>query len=202
MKNHFNNVKISLNNDAKCAAMCEKIYGELKEYDDAIFLCLGTGIGGAVFQEGRLLKAKKYTGFELGHVVLEKNGKKCSCGKLGCIESYCSMKALKEQIIIRKNLKNVTSKDIYEIIKNDFEEIKDIIDEYIENLAIGISNYIDIFEPEAIAIGGSFVFYKNILLERLIERLHMGKMTFNNDIPKIMTAKYGNDAGIIGATLI
>lgn len=200
LKKYFN-TDITLNNDAKCAAMCEKIYGGLKKYDDAIFLCLGTGIGGAVFLGGKLLKAKRYAGFELGHVVLEKNGKKCSCGKLGCIESYCSMRVLKEQIGNRKHLDNITPKDVYEIMKNDFEEIKDIIDEYVENLAIGIANYIDIFEPEAIAIGGSFIYYQDILLERLIKRLHTGKMTFNNDIPEIIIANYGNDAGIIGAVL-
>ena len=55
----------TLNNDAKSAAMCEKQYGSLKKYDDCIFMCLGTGIGGAVFLEGKLLKPKKYTGFEL-----------------------------------------------------------------------------------------------------------------------------------------
>ena len=65
LQKHFENIDIILNNDAKCAAMCEKIYGSLKNYDDAIFLCLGTGIGGAVFLEGKLLKAKRYIGFEL-----------------------------------------------------------------------------------------------------------------------------------------
>ena len=62
---YFKKIKITINNDAKCAAMCEKVYGNLSQYDDAIFLCLGTGIGGAVFLDGKLLKANKYTGFEL-----------------------------------------------------------------------------------------------------------------------------------------
>ena len=65
LKLHYADIKIILNNDAKCAAMCEKIYGSLKEYDDRIFICLGTGIGGAVFMNGKLLKPKKITGFEL-----------------------------------------------------------------------------------------------------------------------------------------
>ena len=65
LRKHFYDVEITLNNDAKCAAMCEKEYGNLKDCDDGIFICLGTGIGGAVFLGGKLLKAKKYVGFEL-----------------------------------------------------------------------------------------------------------------------------------------
>ena len=65
LKNKFNYKNIYLNNDAKCAALCEKEYGNLKDYDDCIFLCLGTGIGGAVFMNGKLLKPKNSSGFEL-----------------------------------------------------------------------------------------------------------------------------------------
>lgn len=65
IKKYFKEIDITLNNDAKCAAMCEKTYGSLKNYEDSIFICLGTGIGGAVFLGGKLLKAKRYTGFEL-----------------------------------------------------------------------------------------------------------------------------------------
>ena len=64
LKKNFN-IEITLNNDGNCAAMCEKIYGNLKSCDDGLFICLGTGVGGAVFLEGKLLKAKKYDGFEL-----------------------------------------------------------------------------------------------------------------------------------------
>lgn len=65
LKKHFNIENISLNNDAKCAALCEKKYGNLKAYDDSIFMCLGTGIGGAVFLGGKLLMPKNNPGFEL-----------------------------------------------------------------------------------------------------------------------------------------
>lgn len=202
MKKHFVDSKILLNNDAKCAAMCEKVYGSLKDCDDAIFLCLGTGIGGAVFLGGKLLKPKKYTGFEMGHVTIQKNGNTCSCGKVGCFEAYCSMRILKEKIKKRVDTEDLSPDEIHSILKHEIDSIEDIINEFIENLSIGISNFIDIFEPEKIAIGGSFIYYKDILLQKLIRRLNQGKMTFNDNIPEITTAKYGNDAGIIGATLL
>ena len=65
LKKYFNFQEIYLKNDAKCAALCEKKFGNLKGYEDCIFICLGTGIGAAVFMDGKLLKAKKYDGFEL-----------------------------------------------------------------------------------------------------------------------------------------
>ena len=202
IKNHFKNTNITLNNDAKCAAMCEKVYGSLRNVDDAIFLCIGTGIGGAVFLGGKLLKPKKYIGFELGHVTIEKNGNLCKCGKIGCLETYCSMRVLKEKIMFRAESTELSPDEIHSILKHEYESVKDIVDEFIENLSIGIANYIDIFEPEKIAIGGSFTYYKDILLNKLIDKLNQGKTTFNGNIPEIIVAKFGNDAGMIGAVLL
>ena len=65
LKKHYKDTKIKITNDAKAAAMCEKYYGNLKQYDDCIFMCLGTGVGGAVFLDGKMLKPKRYPGFEL-----------------------------------------------------------------------------------------------------------------------------------------
>lgn len=202
LKNHFNYQNIYLRNDAKCAALCEKEYGSLKKYDDAIFVCLGTGIGGAVFMNGKLLRAKRNEGFELGHIIINKNGDKCTCGNRGCFESYSSMKSLKDKIATRKNLKHLTGKELYEIIKTDTNEINDILDEFIENLNIGLSNLNNIFEPEAICIGGSFVHYEDLLLKPLIDKMKEENLEFNNSIPEIVVAKMGNDAGMIGSTLI
>ena len=82
-------------------------------------------------------------------------------------------------------------------------EIKSILDEYIENLVIGLSNIIDIFEPEIICLGGSFVYFKEILYNRLIEKMEREKYVFNKQsLPRIVLAELENDAGIIGATLI
>ncbi len=201
IEKHYIGIKVTLSNDGKCAGMCEKKYGALKEYSDCIFLCLGTGVGGAVFLNGQMLKKKNNMGFEMGHIVISVDGKKCSCGNFGCIESYCSMKNLKDSIGIRKGINNIHGKDVYEILKNDIESVKDIVDEYIKYLSIAITNYVNLFEPEAICLGGSFIYYEDILLKMLIDYLNKNNMTFNRKIPNIVVAQYGNDAGIIGATL-
>lgn len=136
-----------------------------------------------------------------GHIIIDKNGKKCNCGNNGCFETYASMKVLRDEIKAKRGLKEITGKELYKIVNDNLEEFAEIINEFIKNLNIGLSNYINIFEPEAICLGGSFVFYKEILLDRLINEMHKDNMTFNKNIPKIVVAKSGNDAGIIGATL-
>ncbi len=202
--NKYFNIPIVLRNDAKCAAIAEKEYGSLKKYDDALFLTIGTGIGGAVYLGGKLLKPKKYEGFEIGHMVIKKDGIKCNCGRKGCFEKYASMKTFKDRIQSKFNNKNLTGKEIKELLtdKSYQKEIEEIIDEYIEDLSIGLANLINIFEPEVISIGGGFVHFKDILLEKLVNKLNKEDMLFNNQaVPKIITAKLKNDAGIVGSVI-
>ena len=198
------NIPIKLKNDSKSAGLAEFKYGSLKEYEDAVFLCLGTGIGSAVFLNGKLLHANKHIGFELGHIVIDRRGEQCNCGKKGCFETYCAMKRFKERAKKLLNLDNISSEKLLEEIKKNKEAIciSNLIDEYIDNLIIGLSNIIDIFEPEAISFGGSFVYFKDLFYEKLVTEMQKRKYTFNkDDVPKIVLAELKNDAGMIGAIL-
>lgn len=203
------NIPTKIKNDAKCAALAENKIGCLKGINRTLFITLGTGIGGAIIINGKLLDTGKYPGIEIGHMIVEKKGKKCKCGKQGCLEQYASMKALKNNL--RKELgltQKTRGEELLRIIRNNKEEnenyqkIESTIEEFIEYLAIGISNLINIFEPEAIGIGGSFVYFEDVLLERLRKKIVTDKLLFNNrEDLKIFSAVLGNDAGIIGATL-
>ena len=195
------NVPIYLENDAKCAAIAEKELGSLKKYEDSVFLIVGTGIGGAVFLDGKLLKPKRFSGFEVGHMVINKNGIECNCGRKGCFETYCSMKRLKEKISKEFDLNTIDGLKIREFIEQNQEndKLNKILDEYIQDLQIGIANLINIFEPQAISIGGSFGHYE-ILLKRLQDKINEKTELYNKEqIPKILTADLKNDAGIIMA---
>ena len=200
------NIPIYLQNDAKCAAIAEKEAGSLKECNDGVFLVIGTGVGGAVILNGELLKPKRYSGFEVGHMVIKENGKECTCGRNGCFETYGSMKRLKEKIQKEFNLPNADGRKIkqYMIQNKDNERLKSIIDEYIDDLVTGIANLVNLFEPEVVSLGGSFAYYEDILLDKLEKRIIEKKELFNRegDIPKFVTAKLKNDAGIIGAAMI
>ena len=202
--NQYFNIPIVLRNDAKCAAIAEKEYGSLKKYDDALFLTIGTGIGGAVYLGGKLLKPKKYEGFEIGHMVIEKNGLQCNCGRKGCFEKYASMKAFKNMIQKGFGKENLTGQEIKKLLEDNqnLEKTEKIVDEYIEYLSTGMANLINIFEPQTISIGGSFVHFKDILLEKLEKQLNENNMLFNNqEVPKITMAKLKNDAGMIGSVI-
>lgn len=197
-------VEVSIRNDAKCAAIAEKKLGALHEYDDCVFLCLGTGIGGATFLNGKMLEYTKDWGSEYGHMIIKKEGIKCKCGNKGCYERYASMKAFKLGLIELLNLnQNILSEDILKILINKIEvkdeRINKYIDEYIENILVGITNIVNIFGPEAICIGGSFVYFEKLLYKRLVEKINL--INYNTIVPRILLAKLGNDAGIIGALL-
>ena len=194
---------ITVKNDCECAAVAENKYGCLKNYERAIFLTLGTGIGGAVIINNKLLDTGEVHGCEFGHMIIEKNGLQCNCGKKGCFEKYGSMKAFKNNLRNELGIDERTRRqDLIEIMRKDEknEKVNKVIQEYMENLSIGISNIINIFEPEVIGIGGSFVFYSDILLEKLKQNIINKNYLFNprKEI-NIVTAILGNDAGIIGS---
>ena len=148
-------IKVKLKNDAKCAALAEQKYGELAPYENSIFLCIGTGVGGAVIFNGNLLEPKEVPGFEFSHTIIQKNGNLCNCGKRGCFETYASLKRFKEKISKEYNLNSIDGGVIKEFIKNNSSDsrLRYMINQYIEDLSIGISNLVNIFEPEAICIG-------------------------------------------------
>lgn len=210
LKKSFPN-QIYLRNDAKCAGMAEKFYGAMKNYDDGVFLTIGTGIGGAVFMEGKLLEPKRYSGFEIGHMVVNKDGRLCSCGKRGCFETYASIKALKTKVtetldidsdISGKHLREVILKE--EVFDKNNEAVKQDLEVFLDYLQTGICNLIDIFEPQIIVLGGSFSYYEgNPIFDMLVQKINSPKTRFNEEeAPIIATAKFKNNAGIIGATLI
>lgn len=195
LEEHYG-VKVKLENDAVCAAKAEKECGNLKDSKKAAFMCLGTGIGGATVLENKVLPS------EFGHMIIEKEGRKCHCKKQGCFETYASMKAFKEGMIEVLGLqKDTTSEELLIILKREKEnkELNQYIDEYIRNLLIGIGNIVNIVNPELICMGGSFTYFEEILYKRLLEKAQL--MEYQFERPKIVLAKLQNSAGIIGATL-
>ena len=203
MLNQYFNIEIKLKNDAKCASIAEFEFGCMKEYEDGVFLTLGTGIGGAVFINNTLIEAKTFPGTEFGHMIIEKNGNKCKCGNLGCFETYASMKDLKQKIKKEYNLEeNISSEEIINIIKNDIqnEKMDKIINNYISYLSLGIGNLVNIFEPEVIGLGGSIVYIGDIIKMKLQNEIIQKNILFNKrNTINIQIATLGNNAGMVGA---
>ena len=193
----FYKVDVKITNDALCAAKCEKKYGSLKNFKKSIFMCLGTGIGGATIIDDEIFPS------EFGHMVIEReSGIECQCGRLGCFEKYASMNVFRNGMIQILNLdENTTSEELLYILKEDRnnEIVNNYIDEYLDTLVLGISNIINIINPEVICLGGSFTYFEEILYFKLVNKIKACNYQFK--VPKIVLAEYKNDAGIIGSVI-
>lgn len=127
-----------IRNDGKSAGLAEKKFGALKKYEDAVFLAIGTGIGGAVFLDGKLLEPKRYSGFEIGHMVVNKGGRACTCGKKGCFEAYSSIKALKTKVTETLDLDSDISGQYLreQLLIKDHPGVKEDIDVFLEYMKV------------------------------------------------------------------
>ena len=192
-------VKVNISNDAMCAAIGEYVYSNLRKYEKILFLTLGTGIGGNILLNGKIVDDPEYQ--ELGHTIIKENGIQCKCGKKGCFERYGSILVFKNKIIERLGLSyDISGPDLREQIKIHQEKVEDIIEEYINDLCLGLSILINKFNPDIVVIGGGFARYDYLFLKPLKEKIKGMELLHNKDII-IQTAKSGNDAGIIGATI-
>ena len=136
-------------------------------------------------------------------MIIEKDGEVCNCGKKGCFERYAAMSVFKKKVQkLFKLPEEYSGEEILNIVKKEKnnKELEKIIEEYIKNLSIGIINMIEIFEPEAICIGGSFVYFEEVFLQRLRKKVKE-QPHINPKVPEIILAQMGNNAGIIGAVL-
>ena len=209
--------KVWFDNDANCAALGEAVAGCGKGVKDFIMITLGTGVGSGIIVNGKLVTGLNYAAGEMGHTVIVYNGEQCNCGRRGCWERYASATALITQTkdAMRKNsssvmwemvgndLNNVSGRTAFDAMRKGDDAAKKVVDKYIGYLACGISNIVNIFQPEILAVGGGIGNEKENLLEpvrRVLasERysIHAKKQT------KLMAAELGNDAGIIGAALL
>ncbi len=214
---HFSGASVYIENDANAAAYAEVIAGAAKGFKDAVIVTLGTGVGGGIIIDNKILSGFNFAGGEIGHTVIVKDGAKCTCGRNGCFEAYASATALiretKEVIakypdsIIHTMIENspdkIDGKTAFIAAKKGDEAGKKIVSQFIEYLGIGITDMVNIFQPEVIVIGGGLSKEGDYLLEPLRE--YVKNNSYEPDeiaSTKILAAKLGNDAGIIGAAML
>ena len=199
-------------NDANAACVGEWKFGCGKDYSDLILVTLGTGVGGGIILGNQLFEGNCGAGGEIGHMLLYKGGRQCSCGRKGCLEAYASAKSL-VQITLKEMQKDkftklwnvldeskmITPQVIFEMAKQD-ELAKKIVDDYIANLGEGLVDLCNIFRPQAIIIGGGMSAQGENLIAPL--RKYVAEHIFAKDTTPpvdVLQAKLGNDAGVIGA---
>ena len=201
------NKPINIRNDAKCACLAE--FNDIVKKDsklknaNVVFLSIGTGIGGGVIYNGKLLEGHNYDGYEIGHMVIKESGLPCKCGKYGCFERYGSILEYKNKVKQRLNIPQEIHGDVLrEILDNHRQEILDINNQYVSDLALGISNLINIFEPDMVVLGGGFAHFSYMFKDNILDAIINSSLLFNRRKSfDLRIAELGNDAGMIGATL-
>ena len=210
--------KVYVANDANAAALGETLAGAAKGSNNSITVTLGTGIGGGIVLNGRIFAGGlNSAGAEIGHTVIVAGGRRCGCGRHGCWETYASATSLTEttknkmQMLKSHNISSalfecaqkegkISAKTAFDAWRMGDIYGQEIVEEYINYLAIGITNLINIFQPEVICIGGGVSAEKNNIIVPLIKIVNQEQCTRNNKIKtEIKVSTLGNNAGIVGA---
>ena len=203
-------------NDANAAAYAEAKWGCGVGEDSLIAVTLGTGIGGGIILDGKIWEGFNGFAAELGHMVIAVDGRHCACGLRGCFEAYCSATALVHET--RRMMKLYPDSLMWQIAGGDITKIDgrtafianaqgdpaahQIIDDFVNYLAIGIANIINIFQPSVVCVGGGISGQGEELMRPLRERLRYTSFGTKDMRTRVEAAVYKNDAGIIGAGLL
>lgn len=207
---------VGLDNDANCAAKAEAEVGAAKGCEYSVLVTLGTGVGGGIVSHGKILHGVNFTAAEVGHMVIQKDGPLCTCGRRGCFEAMASVTALIRitRRVMRENpdsamwrlspqLEIVSGRTAFDGMRLNDEAAKKVVNEYVENLACGLTNIINIIQPDVLCVGGGISAEGETLLAPV--RAIVEKDQYSRDCrqkTELKTAQLGNDAGIIGAAFL
>lgn len=209
-------LQVKVDNDVNVITAGEAWLGSAKGYKNVVCLALGTGVGGGILVNGELVSGFRGAGGEIGHMVVEADGKLCGCGHKGCLEAYCSANGVIREAVSRltvnkKNrvweliegdLSKVEAKHVFDAAKEGDAFALDIVDYIVKYLAIGIGNLINVLNPEIIVIGGGVALAGDILFKPLNEEIKKTALRVSLEGIQIVPAALGNDSGVVGAAAL
>lgn len=207
---------VRITNDANAAALGEAKFGSGKLYKDSLMITLGTGVGGGIVCNGKLIEGNEGKGAELGHMIIELNGRPCTCGRRGCFEAYASATALisDTKVAMDKNPDSkmhelaakyggVDGRVSFEAAKLGDEAALEVIDQYVFYLCEGLLNYCNIFRPEVIILSGGIANAGDILFDKVNKYMKEHNYGFKNTpAVKVICSELGYDSGKIGAAAL
>ncbi len=207
---------VYIGNDADAAAMGEFKAGAAKGVNSCVCITLGTGVGSGIILDGKIHNGFNFSGGELGHTVVVANGEPCTCGRHGCWETYASATALINQTRramqehpesamweIADTLDKVNGLTAFDGMRAGDAVAKAVVDTYIGYVACGITNLINIFQPEMVCVGGGICKEGETLmapLRSIVEKDRYSKYCAKQT--KLCVAQLGNDAGVVGAAAL
>lgn len=208
--------KVYIENDANCAALGEAYAGVGNGAKDFIAVTLGTGVGSGIIVDGKIVNGVNFAGGECGHMVINVDGEQCTCGRKGCWEAYASATALIRQTerAMEENPDSVmhqlaaeegrvSGRTAFDAMrKGDIAGIK-VVDQYIKYVACGLINLVNALQPEVICVGGGICNEGETLMKPLRRYVQAERYSIYSKIQtKIVKARLGNDAGVIGAAIL
>ncbi|MGB5896294.1 MAG: ROK family protein [Ignavibacteriaceae bacterium] len=202
----FFSIPFLIENDARSYAWGEWLYGAGQNSKVMSCLTLGTGFGSALVKDGKPYEGSDSLGGILGgHISMDKNGPECACGNKGCLELYCSATALKERILnTLTELSNESDpvKVFFENIRQGNIEGEKVLDEFLNDLAIGIVNIVHAYGPEIVVLGGGVMKSDDIIIPRIYEIVSKRAWTVPKGKVSIVKSKLGNRAATLGAAFL
>ena len=209
--------RIYIDNDANCAALGEAVAGAGKGVKNFVAITLGTGVGSGIIVNGKLVTGVNYAAGEMGHMVIVAGGEQCTCGRCGCWEAYASATALIRDT--KRAMKLDPYSKLWDIAEGDLNKVsgrtafigmdagdaaaRKVIKNYIFYLAEGITNIVNTFQPDMVCVGGGIGNQGESLLVPVRRLVAASRYSIHADVQtEIVSAKLGNDAGIIGAALL
>ena len=219
LSDKLDGIETHVENDANAAAWGEAVAGAAKGTTNSVMITLGTGVGGGVIVDGKVYAGFNFAGAELGHIVISAGGRPCGCGRLGCWEAYSSATALinmtkeklaeckaegRETLMEVLSVNGVNGRVAFDAYDAGDVAAAEVIKEYSYYLACGITNIINLYQPEVLSIGGGISGQGQKLLDLIMpivkKESYGGAGTVTPT--KVCIAALGNDAGIIGAAFL
>lgn len=194
------NIETFIENDVNCATLGELWYGSGKDKENFIMITFGTGIGGAIVLNGKLLKGANNGAGEIGHMIINENGQLCNCGNRGCYEKYSSISALID-IYYKETCEQLTAEEIIKKAENLEEPSLTLYNEFINHIVTGIKNLTYILDIGLIIIGGN-ICKNNKFLKDINYKFKESVLPFYKEKTKIIKAKLDNDASLYGAAYL
>ena len=203
---------VRIGNDARVAALGEAVYGAGKGAKSMLMVTLGTGVGGGVVLDGKILAGNSGVAGEIGHMTIDPYEEQtCNCGKKGCLEQYASATGMvrvakkflaeKPEASLLREKEKLTAKDLWDAAKAGDSLANEIVDFVCGRLGIALANAVYIADTEMIVIGGGVCAAGQFLLEK-VQKAYQSNVFSHSRNKKFALAKLGNDAGICGAAAL
>ena len=207
-------LQVTVENDANAAAWGEFRFGAGSEIDHLVFLTLGTGVGGGVISHGVLLRGAQGAGGELGHVTIQATGPRCNCGNRGCLEALASGTAIERRAREVANEKpdsalgrlaverKVLGEDVTELAREGDEAALTVLEEAGTWLGIGIAGFVNIFNPQVVAVGGGVARAGDLILGSARREVRLRARSPARDLVEVKEATLGPASGVLGAAAL